>query len=584
MRLRVCLLLVALGTGLSGPRAAEPFQATQAPEAGVTRLRTLVEAAEKALQLEDRKTAGTRAEEADVLVADWSEALLRRADVAALLERLKTVLADLESDMDPKDQDGLKAKEEIVALTGEDLRAELARVSAAEQGASYDFPIDLNDKVLTWVHLFTTSKRGFMEGSLSRGTRYLPMIRQIFAEEGVPQDLAFLAVPESGFTNKARSRAKAVGMWQFIRSTGRIFGLNTTAWVDERRDPVKAARAAARYLKRLCETRGDWYLALAGYNSGPLTVDRAVTALGTRNYWDLCRSRYLRNETKNYIPELCATILIGHNPEKYGLNVPQMPPYAYETVEVDRMTSLAVLARHAGTDVASLKELNTELLRESTPPGKYGLRVPAGTGLAMMRALADIPSSQRLDFKAYQVRKGDTLAKVAARFKVSAEDLLATNNLEKADFRVGRRLKVPPPPATPVDARDLVPSAERNRVLAERPLDALPAIPGRREGEASSRVEAPVVQPPAAPPVAKLAESAPVALPSAQRPLVDPPPAAPKSAAARPAAAKVHVVRSGETLFAVATQHGVSVKDLQKWNRLRTSRIGIGQKLRLQAP
>jgi len=525
----------------------------------VARLRTLVEDGERSAQEKDWDTAGTRSEEAEVLVADWPEEALEAPEIKALLDRLQELEQHLpDSEGEPAVPDpGLKEATEVVPLSGEALKAELEQVKGGTAGAVYDFPIDLNDKVLAWVHEFTTTKRGFMERTLSRATMWLPMARQIFAEERIPQDLAYLAVIESGFINSARSYAQAVGMWQFIRSTGRIYGLNGNAWVEERRDPVKATRASARYLRRLYETSGDWYLALVGYNAGPLTTDRAAQNLGSRNFWDMARSRWLRNQTKNYVPELCAAILIGHDPERYGFKVEQLQPYAYETVEVDRMTSLAVLARHAGTDVETLRELNPELLRSSTPPGRYTLRVPPGLGGATARALARIPAGQRLDFKTYKIRPGDTLAKVAAKFRLSPEDLLEANDLRKAQFKSGKVIKVPPPPPAPIDTRDLMTHVERSKVIEDHPLEALPTIP---------------VPAPEAPPQA----AAPADLP--------PVPQAVKAPAPRPALEarpRTHLVKRGETLFAIATRYGVEVESLRKWNKVKGNRIQVGQRLRL---
>jgi len=404
-----------------------------------------------------------------------------------------------------------------------------------------------------------------VEGALSRGTRYLPLVRQIFSEEGVPQDLAYLAVIESGFKNGAKSRAKAVGMWQFIRSTGRIYGLTGNAWVEERRDPVKSARASARYLRNLYDSSGDWYLALLGYNAGPLTTERAIQNLGTRNFWDLARSRWLRTETKNYVPELLAAILVGHNPERYGLQLVPLPPFVFETVDVDKMTSLSVLARYAGTETDVLKDLNPELLRDSTPPGRYTLRVPPGTSGIAARALARIPAGQRLDFDSYVIKGGDTLRSVASRFNVSPEDLLSANNITKAKFKVGRRIQVPPPAAQPVDKQDLVPVTSQDRARRERPVEPLPRIPGEEVPEQGS-----VPEPWPTPETMSSAKAAPV-VPDRS--------AIPVEKAGTP---KVHVVKGGETLFSIGIRYGLDPKDLRKWNKLKSNRIGVGQRLRLQ--
>jgi membrane-bound lytic murein transglycosylase D len=604
---RTIALLAAMGAAGAGaaPPAQTPAQASAPaappqvhqqyikipplkPTADINRLKLLIESGEKALEEKDWDGALSWSDQADELLVNLPEESRKLPEVAALRARLLELQQHLpDTEEVPLLPDpGLKEAVEVKPLSPEELSSELKQVTGAEMGAVFDFPIDLNDKVLAWVHQFTTDKRGFMERALSRGSQYLPMVRQIFAEERIPKDLAFLAVIESGFINSASSYAKAVGMWQFMRSTGRIYGLGGNAWIEERRDPVKATRAAARYLRKLYEISGDWYLALAGYNAGPLTTERAILNLGTRNFWDMYRSRWLRNQTKNYVPEMCAAVLVGRFPERYGLKVEQLPPYAYETVDVDRMTSLPVLARFAETDVDALKELNPELLRATTPPGHYSLRVPPGQSGATARALARIPANQRLDFKAYKIRKGDSLVKVATRFNLSAEDLLDANNITRAQFRPGKVIQVPPPPASPIDNRDLRSKVERDQIIEDRPLEGLPPIP---PAIAVPPLE-PIREEPAVPPAqADLAEGAaasepvivparPAARPGA-RPVVREAPARPAVPETRPA---FHVVKRGETLFAIAERYGLEVKDLRKWNKLRKKGIQVGQRLRLK--
>ncbi|HJW09509.1 MAG TPA: LysM peptidoglycan-binding domain-containing protein [Holophagaceae bacterium] len=606
------------------PAAAKPpaSQAKVVPalsdEAKVARLRELVEQGEKALDAEDEEAASERSEEAEVLVADWAPDLLGRPDVMILLERLRGVQSQVqeEGSLDgpsaSAEETGLKEPTEVVTLSATELRSESELVRAAAQGATYDFPIDLNDKVLTWVRLFTTEKRGYMERTLSRASAYMPMIRQVFAEEGIPQDLAYLGVVESGYINSAKSYAKAVGMWQFMRSTGRIFGLEGTRWVEERRDPVKATRAAARYLRRLYELSGDWYLALVGYNAGPLTAERAARQLETRNFWDMYRSPYLRNQTKNYVPELCAAILVGRNPDRYGLKIDQNPPFIFETVQVGSMTSLRVLARSAGVDEDTLKVLNPELIRGSTPPGSYTFRVPVGKGLETQRRLAGVSPEQRTDFKGYKLRRGDTLERVAKRFHVDPEDLLETNHLSRAQFKPGRRIQIPPP--------SMVHSGDENPtglpVMDEHPLESLPSIPAPG---ASATPPPSAPQPSGSPsPATQLS----VPTPAAPEPL-KPEPAGPtyiakagdtlakiarakglslgelvrlnpegarklgvgdevRLPAGRTAAAPTtHVVKRGETLASIAERFGVGVQELKRWNHLRSGRVRAGQRLKL---
>ncbi|HEU4952034.1 MAG TPA: LysM peptidoglycan-binding domain-containing protein [Holophagaceae bacterium] len=620
--------LICWGAAAAAPQAPPasppkaPVPAVQAPATAqlpapkpppteaerVARLRELVEAAEKALDGEDEDAASDRADEAEVLVADWDQALLERPDVQILLERLKGVQTQVDGDGDeeapagsppaPDAGGGLKEGGQVTILKGSDLSTEVAKVQAAEAGASYDFPIDLNDKVLTWVRLFTTDKRGYIERTLARGSAYFPMIRQVFAEEGIPQDLAYLGVVESGYLNQAKSYARAVGMWQFMPSTGRLFGLKINRWVDERRDPVKATRAAARYLRRLYETSGDWYLALVGYNAGPLTAQKAQQNLGTANFWDMYRSPYLRNQTKNYVPELCAAILIAHHPDRYGFQAPPETPFTYETVEVRTMTSLKVIARCAGVPEADIKALNPQLLRGSTPPGDYDVRVPVGTALEAQRKLSGVGPKDRHGFRSYRLRRGDTLERVARRFKVDPQDLLDANRVPASAFRPGRSVLIPPPgeaPQVPLHPRSAPSEAPAPGEGSARPLEPLPALPADAPGGEAAAQGTYRAQP--GDTLARIARAKGLSLgdlirlnPEAAKRLqvgdlvrlpgpgseVPPPPAA--DPGARP---RVHVVRSGETLSTIAERYHLSVRELQRWNGLRSTRLRAGQRLRL---
>ncbi len=589
------------------PKAEASAQATPplSDEERVAKLRGLVEEAEKALEAEDEDAAFDRSDEAEVLVADWDQALLQRPDVQILLERLKGVQNQVPQDGEapaagqaqPQAQEpeaGLKEPGQVTILKGSDLTSEQARVQAAEQGATYDFPIDLNDKVLTWVRLFTTDKRGYMERTLSRGAAYFPMIRQVFAEEGIPQDLAYLGIVESGYINKAKSYARAVGMWQFMPSTGRLFGLKINRWVDERRDPVKATHAAARYLRRLYEGSGDWYLALVGYNAGPLTTQKAQANLGTSNFWDMYRSPYLRNQTKNYIPEMCAAVLIARNPDRYGFQETSDTPFVYETVQVRAMTSLRVIARSAGVSEAVIHDLNPQLLRGSTPPGAYEVRVPVGRGLETQRRLGGMPAGKIEGFRSYRIRKGDTPEKVARRFKVDPQDLLEANHLSAAEFRAGRRIEIPPPGEPAPAPRPMEAPAAPPAPVA--PLDAIPPVPGTpnsvsqpapggtyqaKAGDTLARIaraqglsfsELVRLNPDA---VKHLAVGDTVILPTGAEASAAPTPVS------KPERPRFHRVESGETLSSIAERYGLSLAELKRWNGLRSTRIRAGQRLRL---
>ncbi|MDR0499372.1 MAG: transglycosylase SLT domain-containing protein [Holophagales bacterium] len=412
----------------------------QQDEHKVLRLKKLIEAMEKALVEEDEDEATEYLEETETYIADWSIEFLERKDVIELLERIKTIRKELG---DGLEDPGVKSQEDVGPLADDFRKSELELIEAAEAGTEFDFPIDLNDKVLAWVGVFSGRIKETIQNSLSRGTRYLPMIRQVFAEEGIPQDLAYLPIVESGFRNEVRSWAKAVGMWQFIPSTGRSYGLQQDAWIDERRDPIKSTRAAARYLKYLYNLTDDWYLALAGYNAGPGTVNRAVQGTESRNFWDHARSKYLWNDTKNYVPQLCAAILVGKHPERFGMEVPQLEPHAYEIIEVNKSISLNTLSARVGLDPELLKDLNPELTRRTTPPRTYQLKVPVGASADIANVLGAIPAAERLEFRSYKILKGDSVLKVAARYNTTPEDLLDINAMTFSQFKAGRVINVP---------------------------------------------------------------------------------------------------------------------------------------------
>ena len=274
------------------------------------------------------------------------------------------------------------------------------------------------------------------------------MMRDIFAEAGLPQDLAYLAMVESGFNDKAYSWAHAVGPWQFIESTGRRYGLQNDWWHDERRDPEKATRAAARFLSDLYEDfDGDWYLAVASYNAGPGKLRQAVKRYKTRDFWELCRGKYLQEETKNYLPKLLAVLLIAKQPEKYGFaDLEYHEPIAYDTVPLPSSTDLEVIARLSDCDYQLIKKLNPELKRWSTPPGAndYLVRLPVGSQDAFSAAYAQLPKHQRANYARHKVKPGDTLLALSKRYGVRVKDIQRLNNIRNARaLQIGDDLVVP---------------------------------------------------------------------------------------------------------------------------------------------
>ncbi len=282
---------------------------------------------------------------------------------------------------------------------------------------------------------------------LERSGRYLPAMRRVFLDYGLPGELAYLPLIESGFNPRAFSRRRAVGPWQFIAATGKRYGLRVDWWVDERRDPIKATHAAARYLKDLYEHFGSWPLALAAYNAGEGKVRRAIRRTGSRDYWRLRKTRYLKTETKHYVPRFIAALIIAHDPARYGFDgLAYHTPVGYDHVVVGAAVDVEVAARCAGISVEELRALNPELKRWRTPPrtASYRLRVPYGASDRMRRNLAALSREERLASKAYRVRSGDSVWKIARRFGIPVKAITDVNTLNKPFLlRIGQVLRIP---------------------------------------------------------------------------------------------------------------------------------------------
>jgi len=333
----------------------------------------------------------------------------------------------------------------------------MSRAVAAVESETLDLPVELNDAVLSCIDLYQGRLRDWFEEALSRGQKYLPRIRQVFAEEGIPQDLAYVALVESAFKPNAYSRAKAKGVFQFVSATGRRYGLAVDWWIDERSDPDKATRAAARYLKDLYALFGDWNLALAGYNAGEGKVLRGMARYRKQDYWELRRTRAFRPETKNYVPLIHAAIVLAKAPQRYGFVVTLETLPDWEQVPVDGAYDLRVVAECASTPVETLRELNPELRRLATPADRrYDLRVPPGRGPALAVCLAGLPAEKRLHYRKHLVRRGQTLASIARANGVSAQAIAEANLLvPQRRLRPGTELVIPVP-------------AHKTRVVAAR--------------------------------------------------------------------------------------------------------------------
>jgi membrane-bound lytic murein transglycosylase D len=310
-----------------------------------------------------------------------------------------------------------------------------AKAEAEIKSTRSDLPLMMTDQVAGYINYFSNRGRGTVERALARSGRYEDMIRRTLREEGVPQDLIYLAQAESGFHPLAVSRAGARGMWQFMGTRAKGYGLDRSWWVDDRQDPEKATRAAAHHLKDLYNEFGDWYLAMAAYNSGPGTVQSAVKRTGYADFWELYRRNALPKETRNYVPIILAVTIMAKNPAQYGLDsVVKEQPVPYDTIKIDYPIDLRLAAECVDATASDLLDLNPSLLRLTTPkfPGRdqqFELHLPAGSAGKFQMAVASIPADKRVWWRYHKVQGGETLAAVARTYHTTPRAIAEANDL-----------------------------------------------------------------------------------------------------------------------------------------------------------
>lgn len=350
-------------------------------------------------------------------------------------------------------------------------------------------PLAVNDAVLGYIHYFSGRGHKTIIGGTERSGRYRPMIQRILDEEGLPQELIHLAQAESGFIPRAISRKAAGGMWQFVKFRGNQYGLLQTRYTDDRMDPEKATRAAAHHLRDLYQEFGDWYLALAAYNCGPLVVEKAIERTGYADFWELRSRAVLPLETANYVPIILAMTIMEKNAAEYGLDGIQLdPPLAFDTVEVSAPTSLALVSDILDTPAAEMAALNPAILKGMVPEG-YSLRVPKGSGNQIQAALQLVPAEHRNSWRAHRVGAGETLAGIGKRYATLPGSIVAANHLSAAQAAEGDLL--------------LIPAVLRVEAPVRR-TTAAPTSTHRRAPVHHTAVKASVAKPaPAAPPAHK---------------------------------------------------------------------------------
>ena len=362
-----------------------------------------------------------------------------------------------------------------------------------------------------------------MERYLSRSSRYIPLMKQIFKKEGLPEDLVYLALIESGFDLRARSRSRAVGPWQFMKPTGKRYGLRIDSWIDERRDPIRATEAAANYLKDLYLMFESWYLAASAYNAGEYKILWAIEDLKTNNYWRISQTKLIRRETKDYIPKLIAAAIIAKNAARYGFgNVDYEEPLEYENTSVDFPIRLREIAKMVDVDEEEICDLNPAFVHAMVPPNgeSYEVRIPLGSKELVERALAANRSQLTSnDMVQHTVKAGETLASIARQYHLKARALGDANNLGRRErLTAGLTLVIP---------QSL--TAHFSPVI-ETPTRTITTVPVTSDGFI------------------------------------------------------IHVVRSGESLWSISEEYDVTVQNLFHWNNLRRSAIHPGNKLRIKAP
>lgn len=442
-----------------------------------------------------------------------------------------------------------------------------------------------NKYVQKWVDYFQGRGRQYMDVYLERSTRYLEMMKAVLKEEGLPEDLIYVPLIESGFSSSAHSFASAVGYWQFIRGTGRRYGLRIDGFVDERRDPVLSTHAAAQYFKSLYSLFGDWYLALAAYNAGENRIKRSVMKYNSRNFWDFMAKRRLPRETQNYVPKFLAARLIAQNPKAYGFHsVDYKDQLEYDVVEVSNPISLTILAKELNMEFEELKGYNP-MYRTDFVPIYNGVnsrvRVPKGmltqAYAVLPKTAATQPTYVSKDYFIYRVRPGDNLSTIARRHRTGIATIRNLNNLSnRSMLRIGQRLRVPETSPRLVQEPKLEPTVPKNPSSSRNPSSKPQGFHIVRRGEnltsIAKKYNVTVLE------LKQKNDLKPSRVLFVGKRLKIPEAGEPQAAAERNPT--IHKVRNGENLHLIARKYGVSVSDLKRLNRLSArSVIKRGQRL-----
>jgi membrane-bound lytic murein transglycosylase D len=500
----------------------------------------------------------------------------------SILEGLKKLEATAlqPADNAPEQKSEPAPIDEANEVTNYPVDPSLKAKAAAEIKATHsDLPLMMTDQVAGYINYFSSRGRGTLEHALTRSGRYRAMIERTLKEEGVPQDLIYLAQAESGFHPYAVSRAGARGIWQFMGSRARAYDLHRDFWMDERQDPEKSTRAAAHHLRDLYNQFGDWYLAMAAYNSGPGTVQSAVKRTGYADFWELYRRNVLPKETRNYVPIIVAVTIMAKNPSQYGLDtiVPD-PKMDYDTVKINYPVDLRLVAECVDVTPAELQELNPSLLRMTTPKAHFDLHLPVGTIEKYQAAIAPIPPDMRLWWRYHQVAPGETLISVARSNHATLRAIAEANQLDAtADLDAGAKLIIPVAPGKH-SSGDVETYAKHLTVYRVRKNDSIQAVAdnlgippatlrrwNRMKGDSLAGRRVLYVHLPVSPPAV-----------TAERMEGTKSKRGSRLAYSKSGAPMRHTVRRGETLYSIATNYRTSVTAIKQTNaHVATLRPGM---------
>lgn len=472
-------------------------------------------------------------------------------------------------------------------LLGEPVAIVSTTVHAAKRdilgGGTYDLPMQTNSWIEAELDFLVGQRREVIARWLARGDHYEPFVASVFRSSGIPTDLVHLGMIESGFLPTARSRVGATGFWQFMPATAREVGLRMDEEVDERMDPVRSTRAAARHLRGLHRSLRDWSLVAAAYNAGSGRIGRAMTTYGTRDFWELAQRGNLAAETKQYVPRLYAMTVIGRDRERWGFGRASSASFSFDSIQVEYAAPFAEIAKLGSASVEQLTALNPHLLKQATPAGAYWLWVPAGTGSALQRAWLASDFRREQGHGSYSVRRGDTLGELAEASGLRSARLRELNpGVDFDNLQIGARLRVPYRSARELAARpERRESAERSsgstaasatthtvasgETLSEIALRYEVSVERLRDRNELSGSNIRVGQELKIPAVGRASS------PEATR------------AATRETEAAEHVVRSGESLWTIARHYGSTVTAIQTANDLGDRPIQPGQKLTIPA-